>query len=61
MRYVWLVIYHNHEEDPVYTAFDNYDNANKCFEYFKGASDYCSLEKMPLYHSFTVNEESKEV
>ena len=59
-RYVWLVIYYNHEEDPVYTAFDNSDSANRCFEYYKKVKDHCSLEEMPLYAGFTTNVERKD-
>lgn len=56
MNEVWVVSYWKNGEEPVNTAFDNEENAVKCYEFFRKSYN-CCIDKLTLYSTFTSSEE----
>ena len=47
---IFVVTYKDNDcDEPVVTAFDNEEAANKCYEYFKTIHDAAWLDTCPLY------------
>lgn len=57
MDYVYIVTYYDKgETEPVVTAFNNLDAAEQCYKTFKDSHDIASIDRAPVYTSFTVKE-----
>ena len=52
---MWVVTYCD-DGDPVVTCFNNYEAAQKCFEYYRDRHEFCCLDECDLYSSFNVTE-----
>lgn len=53
MDSIWIVTYWDSDSEPVVTAFNNEEAANKCYEYFKKEHYGCCLDECPVYSTFT--------
>ena len=54
--YVYVVTYYDkNETEPVVTAFSNADAAEQCYRAFKDLHDVVSIDRAPIYKSFTVD------
>lgn len=55
MEHIYIVTYFDKSErEPVVTAFDNRDAAERCYEAFKDKHDIVSIDRAPVYKSFEV-------
>ena len=55
MDYVYIVTYYDKgAREPVVTAFDNRDAAERCYEDFKDKHGVVSIDRAPVYKSFEV-------
>ena len=52
---VWVVTYWDKNEEPVLTAFNNKETAERCYEYFKKGHDGCCIDELPVYSHFGVD------
>lgn len=56
MDYIYIVTYYDKDaREPVVTAFDNRDAAERCYEAFKVNYDVVSIDRAPVYKSFEVS------
>ena len=54
---IWIVTYWDLGQEPVVTAFNNRENAEKCWLYFKDSHDGCCLDECNVFSTFlTPNE-----
>ena len=53
MNSIWVVTYYD-DSDPTITCFNNYEAAEKCYNFFKNEHEFCCLDECDLYSSFTV-------
>ena len=49
---VFVVTYWDVGLEPVITVFDNQENAEKCYLFFKGKHDGCCMDEVPVYKHF---------
>lgn len=49
---VFVVTYWDNGVEPVVTVFDNQENAEKCYSFFKGKHDGCCVDEVPVYKHF---------
>ena len=56
---IWVITYYDKADtEPTITAFSDEDAATKCFEVFKKTHLHSSMDKVPVYSSFTCIEDS---
>jgi len=54
---VWIVTYWDFDQEPVVTPFNNRENTEKCWAYFKEIHDGCCLDECEVFSNFlTPNE-----
>ena len=58
-EFIWIVTYWDFGNDPVVTAFNNEETANRCYKYFKKHHELCCLDKCPIYSHFLESEEDE--
>ena len=57
VKMVWIVTYWDFDQEPVVTPFNNRENAEKCWAYFKEIHDGCCLDECEVFSKFlTPNE-----
>lgn len=49
---VFIVTYWDNGLEPVVTAFDNQENAEKCYSFFIKSHSGCCIDKVPVYSHF---------
>ena len=49
---VYIVTYWDNGVEPVVTAFDNQENAEKCYSFFIKRHDGCCIDEVPIYSHF---------
>lgn len=55
MDYMYIVTYYDKgAREPVVTAFDNRDAAERCYEDFKDKHDVISIDCAPVFKSFEI-------
>lgn len=60
-QFIWIVTYWDFDSsEPVVTAFNNEETANKCYKYFKNCHSFCYLDKCPIYSRFLESEVKDE-
>lgn len=53
---IWIVAYYDdNDKEATVTAFSNEEAANLCYETFTESHNHVSLDKVPLYSTFTVH------
>lgn len=53
MKSIWIVTYWDIDSEPVVTAFNNEEAANKCYKYFKQCHDGCCLDECSICSTFS--------
>lgn len=51
-EFIWVVSYCESGTEPVVTAFNNEEAANKYYEYLKKGHELCCLDKCLIYSHF---------
>ena len=58
IKVVWIVTYWDHGQEPVVTPFNNRENAEECWRYFKDSHDGCCLDECKVLSTFLTIDEN---
>lgn len=56
---IWIVTYWDFDQEPVMTPFNNRENAEKCWAYFKEIHDECYLDECEVFSTFLTPDENR--
>lgn len=62
MKYnnVYVVTYWDNGLEPVVTVFNNQENAEKCYLFFKEKHDGCCMDEVLIYSNFDIDKKNTE-
>ena len=53
---IWIVTYWDKDVEPVVTAFNNKEVAEKCYKHFAGCHEGCCIDKCKVYSNFFLHK-----